>query len=286
MKLAIGLASGMGNAVFMLPAIKALKLLGHHIAICSETDFDTSPLWRRNQYVDEVLTPPYNLEGYECMCGQWRPATWRIVHSMTRFTVPNLYDCEWRSDFRLAEHFGWQGEAPDVSDWCRDLDRSKRWDVGIIPGSKHGVWLRKRWPGMKDVADYFIQQGLKVAVFGLYRDDVDSIPGEKVDTGDISTLPDALAGCRVIISTDSGAGHVAGSLGIPVVMIYTATSEKKGDPVCQPSRKIITPLSLACRPCNSKPVWKQCEDWKCREIRIAEVIEAAQTFLERKDVAA
>ncbi len=273
--LAIGLASGLGNCVSMLPAIKALKLMGHRIALCVQTDFDTTPLWRRCAYADEILADPLRLDGHEPMCGQWSPPAWRgKVPSYRQERLVHVHQCEWRSNMRLAASLGWAGEAPDVSDWCRDLDRSKRWDVGIAPGSKGGIWLRKRWPGMANVAACLLESGRSVAVFGLPDDGIESVPGRHIDTREIGSLPDLLAGCRVVVGGDSGVTHLASSLGIPVVMVYTATSETKAEPVCRPNRRIAS--GVPCRPCVSTPRWANCSDWICREIdpaRVAAVVE-------------
>jgi len=278
----VGIASGLGNGIFMLPTLTALKRLGHRIALYVQQDFATVALWRRCIYADEILEPPLrSLEpvsrfaGQRPMCGEWQPMAWRAIRNVQQYKLRFPYrQSEWESDFRIARTLGWSGPAPDVSDWCRDLDRSHRWDIGIVPGSKGGVWLRKRWPGMAAVASHFKSRGERVAVFGLEGDGLEEIPGELVDTKDIGKLPDALAGCRLVIGTDSGVTHLASSLGVPVAVVFTATSELKGDPVGQLRRKIARPL--ICRPCQSLPRWQTCRAWVCRNIEPAEVIRAAE----------
>lgn len=273
--IAVGLASGLGNAVFMLPTVKALKLQGHRISLYVQTDFETVGLFRRCIYADEILEPPATLNGHKLICGQWRPAAWSAVRNVTRMQVGYPYTMpEWKSNLRLAG----RSDKIDISDWCDGLDRNLRWDVGIVPGSKEGVWLRKRYPGMKDIAAYYLAQGVKVGVFGLPHDGVSETPGEAVMTENIALLADVLAGCRVVIGTDSGPTHLASSLGIPVVVIYTATSEIKGEPVGR-HNTIVT--AMKCRPCQSIPRWYGCMDWKCREIDPDHVIQAANEFLEQ-----
>lgn len=246
----------------MLPTIKALSLLGHEIWLKIETDFPTADLFARCAYVAGVLRSDQRPIG-QMLCGQWRPASWGRTVGIKQYQNPYPYRMsEWASNFRLAQDMGWQGEVPDCSDWCRDLDRTPRWDVGIVPGSKNGVWLRKRYPGMAQVAQSYLDQGKSVAVFGLQSDGIAEIPGEKVST-DLPKVPDMLAGCKEVIGTDSGVTHLAASLGIQTTVIYTATSEIKGDPV-RPSRKVL--LNLPCRPCQSISRWHQCRDWKCQTI--------------------
>lgn len=280
---AVGLASGLGNAIMMLPTIKALKQLGHQITVYSQTDWDTADLWRRCQYIDDVLEAPAGLNGHLPICGMWRPEAWRQLRNVIRYECrPPYTRSEWQSNFRLAERFGWQDAVPDVSDWCRDLDRTPRWDVGIVPGCKVGIWLRKRWPGMRAVADHFLAKGLRVAVFGLDCDGVADIPGERIVTDRLVQLPDQLAGCRVIVGTDSGVTQLASSLGIPVAMILTASCGTKSDPVGSVKIK-ISRADLNCRPCVSTPRWQACSDWKCRDVEAASVIRAAEDLLEERN---
>jgi len=270
--LAIGLASGLGNCVMMLPAIKALKSMGHRITLYVQTDFPTADLWRRCAYADDVLESPALLNGQRLICGNWIPASWRHVPDVKQYRLPQIHASEWRSNLRAAEAMGWHG-AVDVSDWCKDLQRTRHWDVGIVPGCKGGTWLRKRYPGMAEVARHFLSAGKSVAVFGLKGDGVDEIPGVYLSAG-ISCLPDYLAACRAVIGTESGVTHLASSLGVPTVMLYTATSERKSEPVCKPNR--IVHLSMPCRPCVSTSHWNACRDWKCREIPVERVIAAAE----------
>lgn len=267
--IAVGLASGLGNAVFMLPTIKAFKLMGHSISLFVQGDFAMADLFRRCIYADEVIEPPASINGHRPICGQWRPPAWNGMGNVQR--IQNSYPYrmpEWESNLRLAG-----APKPDVSDWCDGVDRTSRWDVGIIPGSKSGIWLRKRYPAMKDVAAFYLAQGKNVAVFGTDADGVNEIPGEAVITPNLALLPDALAGCRVIIGTDSGPTHLASSLGVPAVVIYTATSAIKGQPI-GPHR--IVKADLNCRPCQTTPRYWGCNDWKCRNIDPRKVIQAAE----------
>lgn len=265
-KITVGLASGLGNAVFMLPAIRALKERGNHVSLFIETDFATTDLFRRCVYADEIIERKAQLNGNRLICGNWMPQSWRGMNH-TRYQLPFPYTMpEWESNLQIAG-----AGVRDVSDWCAGVEHSDKYDIGIVPGSKGGVWLRKRWPGMAALARHYIDQGKRVAVFGLDSDGVQEIPGEHIETSNIATLPDALAQCRVIVGTDSGVSHLASSLGIPVVMVFTATSEIKGQPI-GPHR--VAKLNILCRPCQTTPRYQDCQDWKCREIEINSVIEA------------
>ncbi|MFA5387968.1 MAG: hypothetical protein WC322_06325, partial [Candidatus Paceibacterota bacterium] len=54
----IGLASGLGNTILMLPAIKAIKQLGFPVQLYVEADFRMADLWRRCVYADEIIEGP------------------------------------------------------------------------------------------------------------------------------------------------------------------------------------------------------------------------------------
>lgn len=273
--ISVGIASGLGNGVYLMPAIKALKLLGNNITLFVQTDFQTINLWRRCIFADRVLEPPADINDCHFLCGPYKPGAWRNKPTQ-RYPLHDIHECEWRSNFRMARELGWNEDPPDVSDWCRGIDRTKEFDVGIVPGSKTGIWLRKRYPGMAEVARILISKGKKVAVYGQEADGINEIPGEKISTPRVEDLPDALGKCRIVIGTDTGPAHLASSIGIPTVMIYTATSEVKAEPVNKPNRRIC--IKPDCRPCVSTPVWHQCNDWKCRDIDPMRVIEAVKSL--------
>lgn len=278
MKIAIGITSGLGNGVYMLPAIKALALLGHQVVLHVATDFPTLDVWKRCIHAEDVVPAHAAVNGTPAYCGPYYPQPWQGVVKFTQMRLQQIHQCEWRSNLRIAELYGWHGKPPDVSDWCRDLDRTPKWDVGIINTSKPGPWLRKRWPAMSHVANHFVRTGKKVAVFGLEGDEISGLAGEQVDTRKIAALPDALAGCKVVIGTDTGPAHLASSLGVPTVMVYTATSEIKAEPVCQPNIR-IRPEGLHCYPCVSTPKWQACKAWYCHRIDPWRVIRAAEELL-------
>jgi ADP-heptose:LPS heptosyltransferase len=276
--IAIGLASGLGNTIFMLPTIKALKLMGHPVSLYVQADFPLADLWKRCKYADEVIELPADTNGHECICGQWRPAVWSPRRDVAQRQIGYPYSMsEWKSNFRLAQDRGWNEAAPDVTDWCKDLDRAPRCDIGIVPGSKGGTWLRKRWPGMASVAQHYLDLDKSVAVFGTLDDGIDEIPGEAILTPNVANLPDVLAGCGVIIGTDSGVTHLASSLGVPTVIIFTATSRIKGEAV-GPHKSLST--ALGCYPCQSTSKWQACKDWKCQNISPMAVITMADGLRE------
>jgi hypothetical protein len=212
------------------------------------------------------------------MCGQWRPASWNEIHNITRFVTNWPYTIsEFANNFRLALALNYSGKIPDTDDWCRGLVRDVQYDVGIVPGCKGGEWLRKRWKHMKQVAETLGRLGFKVAVYGQPDDGCAEIPGRWVRAS-LAELPDALAQCRCVLGTDSGITHLAASLGIPCVWIFTATSTIKGCPLGH-ANTIIT-NGMPCAPCQSTGRWYQCNNWKCQDIDQLEAVNAVRKILE------
>lgn len=264
----VGTASGIGNGIFLLPMLRKLYDMGTRLTLYAQNDYDILALWRRCRYLDAVVDakaePVPKADAY--LAGHWCPKAMMGLPDLKWarwINEPHYPHPEWRQALvgcgLPADHL------PDVSDWCRDLDRTPCWDVGIIPGSKGGIWLRKRYPAMATVAHAFLSAGHSVVWLGQGDDWDGDRPGlDLMGKIALEGLPDVLAGCRVIISTDTGPGHLASSLGVPTVMLFTGTSVVKGQPVGP--RHVLLHTSLPCQPCQSTGRWHQCHDWRCQQI--------------------
>lgn len=68
----------------------------------------------------------------------------------------------------------------------------------------------------------------------------------------LAELVAVLAGARAVVSNDSGAMHLAGAVGVPVVAIFGATNERRTSPLTRgpgsPTPRILT-TDAWCRPC-------------------------------------
>jgi len=288
-RVAVSLAGGIGNSLFNLPLLHALKSTGLEIVGCVDTDSPTTELWKRCVYLDEVVemagvgTLPA-ADAY--LSGPWRARGFTPTHQSKWKHVSLYHAPEWSVLLEMASSFGWKGSKPDVSGWCRGLkppsDSLFTQGAAIVPGCKPGdLWERKKYPRMGEVAKKIEALGYVPMLIGTQADR-DSL-GEGLVGIDcmgktsIELLPDLLAGCAFIIGTDSGAAHLGASLGIPTVMIYTATSPVKGEPVGRRFRKIYRPLP--CSPCQSTKAWQKCSDWICRDIEPDDIVEAALEML-------
>jgi ADP-heptose:LPS heptosyltransferase len=290
MKTLFGLHGGLGNSIFCLPAIKSLHRNGDDVSLCVQGDYEMVELWRRCVYVQEVFGPSQDLPAFDLyLCGQYLPSSMHgrdvrycgFPKGTTKYERP-----EWEQIMRRAEC---RSIFPDVVDWIRDHGEGQSfdflWDIGIVPGCKPGdEWSRKTWPGMSSIASVFREQDLSVAAFGL-REDFEKVPAllkYHVGPYPLERMPEHLRRCRVIVGTDSGIVHLASSLGVPCVVIYTATSPIKGDPVGDPATIRKISLNIPCSPCQSTPRWKECTNWICRQIPVADVVSAAYDLLSKR----
>lgn len=151
----------------------------------------------------------------------------------------------------------------------RELLRGVGWDtvtplVGIAPGAAYGS--AKRWPP-GHVARFLDQVHAAtdaiVVLFGSARDadGVDEVerelrnarrPLNLVGRTDLPQLMGAASHCRVFVSNDSGAMHIAAAIGLPIVALFGPTREHETGPLA-PRTDLPAPAILTnpvwCRPC-------------------------------------
>ncbi len=97
------------------------------------------------------------------------------------------------------------------------------------------------------------------------------------------TIPETAAlikNCDIFISTDTGPGHLAAALGIPVVSIFGPTDSEKAKPYGE--KVIVVKKDLACIPCvdSFTANYFNCKDRKCLvELEPRKIVEAAEKLL-------
>jgi heptosyltransferase-2 len=91
---------------------------------------------------------------------------------------------------------------------------------------------------------------------------------------DLTLLAAVLAECAAVVSNDSGAMHVAGAVGTPVVAIFGPTDERATAPL---GEHTIVSASVFCRPCHLRtcPIDHRC----MRRVTPARVLEAVHAYL-------
>lgn len=224
--------------------------------------------------------------------GSWLAYTHRIpiptldVHAIDRYL--------W-----LGRLLGLDDNPPDLtihlpSQTARDVQRlleehdipaSKALAV-LAPGT---IWETKRWTieGFAAVARQFLQEGFAVALAGTEHDQARcrqiaaAAPGACDLCGSTTSaeLAALIQRAEVCVTNDSGAMHVAVSLGKPMVSVFGPTNPIRVGPYHRPES--VVRVDLACSPCNYR--WlSQCPfDHACmKQVTSAIVIERVREILQ------
>ena len=156
--------------------------------------------------------------------------------------------------------------------------------VGVSPGAAFGS--AKRWPPgrfAEAAAELAAKLDCTVAVFGSKDErELCELVTRLVEARGLTarnfagetTLRDFIelvAGCRVYLTNDSGAMHVACALGVPTVAVFGSTDEAATGPVGAWTRVVREPVD--CSPC----LLRECPtDHRCMErVAISRVVAAA-----------
>jgi heptosyltransferase-2 len=169
------------------------------------------------------------------------------------------------------------------------LLRERGWQPGeplvaIAPGAAFGH--AKRWPSKRyaDLAASLIDGGIACVIVGRSedRDAARAIKGiDLIGQTDLMMLMGVISHCSVVVANDSGAMHLAGVLGVPVVGIFGPTDERYSTPVTpyDDSRGVaMISESVFCRPCYLAdcPIDHRC----MKRIPTERVHEVVRRFLE------
>jgi len=159
--------------------------------------------------------------------------------------------------------------------------------IGVSPGAAYGTakrWLPERFAeSANQVAG---ELGAAVAIFGskderaLCESVAASIAGPVKNFAGETTLAefiDLAAACRVYLTNDSGAMHIASALGVPTVAVFGATDDKATGPT-GPLARVVREV-VECSPCLKR----ECPiDHRCMtRVNAARVADAALELLER-----
>jgi heptosyltransferase-2 len=139
--------------------------------------------------------------------------------------------------------------------------------IGFAPGAAYGH--AKRWPPARvaELATRLTRERNAVAIlFGAAGDrsagrEIEStLPADVrvvnlIGRTDLRVLAGAVSRCSAFVSNDSGAMHLAGALGVPLVAIFGPTDDRATAPLGGPSRRggraepdVLT-HPVFCRPC-------------------------------------
>lgn len=156
--------------------------------------------------------------------------------------------------------------------------------VGIAPGAAFGH--AKRWSPQRyaELAALVEDAGASCVILGRSddRDAARDIKGiDLIGQTDLMMLMGVISHCNVVVANDSGALHLAGALGVPVVGIWGPTHERYSTPVT-PHEDAHTVAAISesvfCRPCflADCPIDHRC----MKRIPTARVHDAVRRFLQ------
>lgn len=155
--------------------------------------------------------------------------------------------------------------------------------VGVSPGAAYGAakrWLPERFG--ESAARLATGIGGSVAVFGSAAEmamceEVARIAGGRNFAGAtaLRAFIDMTAACRVFLTNDSGAMHIASALGVPSVTVFGPTDEIATGPLGPAARVVREPVD--CAPC----LLRECPiDHRCMtRITSSHVVLAAEELL-------
>ncbi len=156
--------------------------------------------------------------------------------------------------------------------------------VGIAPGAAFGH--AKRWSPQRyaELAAMLTGAGVACVILGRSedRDAARDIKGiDLIGQTDLMTLMGVVSHCQVVVANDSGALHLAGGLGVPVVGIWGPTDERYSMPLTpHEDAHTVTAISASafCRPCflADCPIDHRC----MKRIPTARVHDAVRAFLQ------
>lgn len=134
--------------------------------------------------------------------------------------------------------------------------------IVVQPGASNGLPTPKRWPTERwiELLRELLEDGREVVLLG---DKAERTLGEQVAASlqggnlknlcgatDIPQMLAVIKGAKAVIAADSGLGHLAGALGVPLISIWGPTSWTRSSPMGN-VRKVS--LALPCAPCTGEP---------------------------------
>jgi heptosyltransferase-2 len=164
--------------------------------------------------------------------------------------------------------------------------------VGIAPGAAYGQ--AKQWPPARAaevIARLVRERGVTCAIVGAAHDrfaareieswlrshapDTESHVLDFVGRTDLGSLVGLAGMCRVFVSNDSGAMHVAAALGRPVVSIFGPTDERATRPL---GKGEVLTADVFCRPCHLRdcPIDHRC----MKRVTVDSVFDAVSRYLD------
>ncbi len=155
--------------------------------------------------------------------------------------------------------------------------------VGVSPGAAYGSakrWLPERFA--ESAAQLAAEMGASVAVFGSAAEPAMCEEVAQAANGrnfagatSLREFVEMAAACRLFLTNDSGAMHIASALGVPSVTVFGPTDETATGPSGPSARLVREPVD--CAPC----LLRECPiDQRCMtRVTTDQVVKAAKLVL-------
>ena len=281
----------LGDAIMALPAIRDVRRHFHGQPLAVAARPSVAPIFRAVPDVDRIVVLERGSESSSLRgdVGILFPNSFRSAWILKKSGVKERWG--YRTDFRgplltravrkprqrvsFPEYYSYlvrqlgietgpltaQLEVPAATrEAAAALLQQRGWQtgqplVGIAPGAAFGH--AKRWPAKRyaQLASMLIDGGVTCVILGRSddRDAARDIRGiDLIGQTDLTMLTGILSHCSTVVSNDSGALHLAGAIGVPVVGIWGPTHERYSTPVTpSEGRATVAVMSepVFCRPC-------------------------------------
>ena len=166
----------------------------------------------------------------------------------------------------IARHLGVKEEDLLWHSGCSYAKQEEKFDLVIHDGyNRRGAdfWKHKSYPRYREVVESL--KDFKICSVGSKKE---YIKGTINKTG--LKLYDTLGivkNSKLFLSNDSGLYHMANTLGVNNIVIFTYTSQIKNyDKRFHKFSKILCRDDLSCLSCQNTPRWKECKTHGCKNI--------------------
>lgn len=279
---------GIGNVVQTIPVIRTLReVMGYRVDMWHA--FGSFKVPKIIPYVDNwfISGKINNLKKKQyvgLVSTFWtRQYISRVpLRNLTKITPLSMFRSEVDTYMDIARYL----KVPDEKIlWYGNCVHKKvkpKYDVVLHNGyNPNGAanWKIKGYPQFAKVAKLLSKAGVKVCSVGAKSEHL-AHTANMTDKPLLESLG-VIKNAKLFVGTDSGLYHCANALGVPNIVIFTATSIAKNyDSRFHKFSTIIGRDDLECRPCQAGRKWKRCKDWKCQQIPPAKVFQAVMEKLD------
>jgi ADP-heptose:LPS heptosyltransferase len=285
-RILVAAGGGIGNVVMATPAMAALRSMGYRVsAWLAPEAADAAGLLQEWDALDAVIAgPPPAPPDFDMVIHTvWSRGRGTHRRELSPGAVDLTTTHEAEANMIPVRALGFAGPTPPphVEHGAHAPGR-----FGLEAGgycvlaagcNPDPFWERKRWGGWDALASELTGRGEPCVFLGAPRDARPWMRARgPVDLTGRTTMKQAagiIAGARCLIGIDCGLAHVAAALGVPTLVMFGATSEVKNRPL-GPRVRVMTRDCL-CRPCQMRPEWDGCTNWRCMAFDPAEVAEGA-----------